>query len=251
MSAAFADHFSGVADAYAASRPTYPDALFRWLAQRVGASAHAWDAGCGSGQASVGLIAHIAHVTATDPSARQIAAATPHSRITYAVTGERCPQLADASIDLITVAQALHWFDRDAFYAEVARVLRPGGTLAVWTYGLTRVSPDVDTLVDDLYTRVLSAYWPAERRHVDDQYAHIGFPYDRAAVPAFAMEVRWTAAQFVEYLGTWSAVAAYRATHDRDPLATMAESLHAAWGGDARLVAWPLTVVVGSPAPPR
>jgi ubiquinone/menaquinone biosynthesis C-methylase UbiE len=244
-SSKFADHFSGVSTQYAASRPLYPDALFAWLAAQVGQAANVWDAGCGSGQASLGLASHVAHVLATDPSASQVAVAPSVANVTYAVAAERCPSLDDQSVDLVTVAQALHWFDRGTFYAEVARVLKPDGMLAVWTYGLTRVSADVDAITDELYTRRLGPYWPPERTHVEDEYRNIGFPYPLMRVPDFDMRMSWTARQFVDYLGTWSAVGRYRSEHGEDPLREVATAITAVWGDGVREVVWPLAIMAG------
>ena len=138
---AFKDHFSGHAAAYARARPTYPDALFDWLAAQCAGHALAWDAGCGNGQASIALASRFDRVHASDPSATQVAAAPTHPRVAWHVEpAEQC-SLPDASADLVTVAQAYHWFDYERFAAEATRVLRPGGVVAVWAYGVSSVTP--------------------------------------------------------------------------------------------------------------
>lgn len=246
MNVTFSDHFSTVAAQYAASRPQYPDALLVWLATQTPARALAWDAGCGNGQASVGLAAHFEQVIATDASAPQIANAEAGTNIAYAVRGETHPDLADASVDIVTVAQALHWFDRPAFYREVARVLKPNGVLAVWTYGLSRVDPAIDAVVAAWYRGALDAYWPPERRHTETQYRDIAFPYAHLSVPAFDMAAHWTREQFVAYLRTWSAVKEYAIHAGGDALQHMLPALEGAWpGGHARPVHWPLTLLAG------
>ncbi len=245
----FPDHFSPVAAHYAASRPRYPDALFAWLAEQSPSRRRVWDAGCGSGQASIGLAAYFHQVVATDRSAAQIANAEQHRRIEYRVADGTQSALADQSVDLVTVAQALHWFDRPAFYSEVARVLKPDGLLAVWTYGMTTIAPDVDAVVTAWYHDTLDAYWPPERKLVEDNYRAIDFPYARLPVPALRMREEWTRAQFVAYLGTWSAVTAFREREGGDALSLVLPGLLAAWpDNEVRAVSWPLTLLVGGPS---
>jgi SAM-dependent methyltransferase len=142
----------------------------------------------------------------------------------------------------VTVAQALHWFDRPRFFAEVDRVLRPGGTLAVWSYGLLTVDPAVDLQVDHLYREVLGAYWPSERALVDSGYAGIALPYAELARPDIAMAADWSLTEFGGYLSSWSAVARYRAATGVDPLPSFLRDLADPWGPAPRRVQWPLVV---------
>lgn len=238
------DHFSSQADAYARYRPTYPPELFAWLAARAPERLLAWDAGCGSGQAATALAAHFARVVATDPSGRQLERARPHPRVAYRRCAERVPEMADSSTDLVTVAQALHWFDRAAFFAECGRVLKTGGMLAVWTYDLLRISPAVDAVVGGFYGG-LESWWPPQRRLVENGYAGIALPGESIASPAFAMTASWTLEQVLGYLESWSAVAACRQGTGADPVAEIAPSLAVSWGdpGRRRHVTWPLTLL--------
>lgn len=243
----FKDHFSGHADEYTRYRPSYPAELFNWHAQRAPAHALAWDCATGSGHAALGLVAHFDAVIATDASPEQIANAHAHPRVRYAVASAEDSGIAARSVDLIAVGQALHWFDFSAFYAEAARVLRPGGVLAAWGYGLMQVSPAVDAAVWRLYEPIVGAYWPPERRHVEEQYRTLPFPLYEIAVPEFVMKVDWTLAQLVGYLGTWSALQRYRQERGADPLVLIADALAVAWG-DAetrRRVRWPLFMRAG------
>lgn len=241
---AFQDHFSRQAAQYAAHRPSYPAELHVWLAARAPATSLAWDAGCGSGQASLGLAGHFARVEASDPSERQIAQAPAHPRIRYHVAAETLPALAPASVDLITAAQALHWFDRETFWNEARRVAAPGAVIAAWTYNLPRVAPGVDALVDALYAE-LDPWWPPERRAVEDGYARIALPGRPLPVPVFAMTADWDLGQFLGYLGSWSAVARHRADTGSDAVARALPTLAGAWGEASRRrpVAWPLVVL--------
>lgn len=243
--AAFKDHFSGHADRYARYRPDYPDALFRWLADAAPARERAWDCATGNGQAAVALAEHFAEVAATDASAEQVRSAFPHPRVAYRVAPAEASGLADASVDLVTVAQALHWFDAPAFFAEARRVLRPGGVLAVWAYEVFRVSPNVDAVVDHLYRDVVGPYWPPERKAIEEGYRGYTLPFEPVAAPPFEMEKRWTAEEVFGYLRTWSAVAKFIGANGFGPVERIAPELAAAWGGGAREVRWPLVLLVG------
>ncbi len=242
--APFKDHFSGHAAAYAAYRPGYPPELIRFLAACCEERRQAWDCATGNGQTAVGLAPHFDRVVATDASAAQVEAARPHPRVRYRVAKAECSGLDDRSIDLITVAQALHWFDLDRFFAEALRVLVPGGVLAAWSYGLCYVEPAVDTLVRELY-HDLDPYWPAERGIVDKGYRGIELPMPAIPHPGFAMTSRWRAEAMLNYLRTWSASQRYLRDRGSDPVAAIADRLRHAWGGGEREVRWPLAIKLG------
>ena len=256
---AFHDHFSGHATTYREARPHYPDALFDWLAREAPARDLVWDTGCGNGQASVALAARFARVFATDPSANQVANAEQRPNIEYRVEpGEQC-SLPDASAHLVTVAQALHWFDFPRFFAEAARVLRPGGVLAAWAYADCRVTPAVDALKNRVYFDLTGPYWPPERDYVDAGYRTIPFPFEgdpasrtpalfeAIEAPPFVMSAEWDAAQFLAYLRSWSATQRYMKANGSDPVATIERELVAAWGDPAapREVRWDFHVRCG------
>jgi SAM-dependent methyltransferase len=243
----FKDHFSGCADSYAATRPRYPAELLDWVAALPAARRLAWDCATGSGQAALGLAGRFARVVATDASERQIANAVPHPRIEYRTAPAEASGLADGSADLVAVAQALHWFDFDRFYAEVRRVLAPGGALAAWTYNLARISPELDPLIDRLARGIVGPYWPPERRWVDEDYRTVPFPFAEVPAPAFELAERWDLARFLRYFDTWSSVGRYRKATGRDPVAEVRDDLAAAWGDPAapRLVRWPIRVRAG------
>lgn len=242
--AAFSDHFSAVAAQYAVARPDYPPALFDWIATLAPSRARAWEAGCGSGQATCGLAAVFADVYATDPSARQIAQAPARDHVRYVVEpAERCG-LDDASVDAICVAQALHWFDRRAFFAECARVLRPGGVLVVWGYQDIDVPDALRESVGAFAARIRDA-WPAERILVDRAYADIALPFEAVDTRAAPREIatHWPLTRLFDYFSSYSAVKRYREAHGVDPVAAHAWAMAQAWGeGGPVPLRWPLFV---------
>lgn len=240
---AFKDHFSAVAADYASARPEYPDALFAWIASIAPTRAMVWEAGCGSGQASRGLAAHFDRVHATDPSAQQVAQASAPANVRFAVEpGERC-SLPDASVAAVCVAQALHWFDRDAFFAECARVLRPGGVLVAWGYQDIEVPSDVAGANAGLQDEIRD-YWPPERALIDAAYAGFAWPFDPVAAPAFELQVLWTLPRLLGYFSSYSATRRCRDATGRDPVAAHAPALAAAWGDPEapRALRWPMFV---------
>lgn len=243
----FKDHFSGHAADYRASRPTYPDALFTWLAGQAPTTGTAVDVGCGNGQASRGLAEHFARVIALDPSAEQIAQAEPHPRITFAVAPAEATGLPDATVDLVLAAQAFHWFDHARFFPEMRRIARPGALVAAVSYATCSVAPAIDRVVHVLYHDLLDRYWPPERRHVETRYRTLPFPLAEVATPELDLTVSWTLAELRSYLGTWSALKAWQKEHDRDPRDLIDADLITAWGdpGTRREVRWPLTIRAG------
>lgn len=238
--------FSALAASYAAYRPRYPAALFAYLADIVPGHERAWDCATGSGQAALGLAAHFGAVLATDLSAAQLAHAAPHPRVHYCAVPAEASGLAAHSVDLVTVAQAIHWFDLPAFYQEVARVLRPGGVLAAWCYHAAQISPALDEIVRHYYKGVLGPYWLPGVRLVEEHYRTLPFPFDELEPPSFHGEAEWGLDELIGYLSSWSAGLAYRRARGEEPLETIRPALTAAWGSPARRgVRWPLHLRVG------
>jgi SAM-dependent methyltransferase len=249
----FVDRFAFAAGNYASYRPRYPDALFEWLFEQLPTAQRVWDCGTGSGQAAVALASRFPHVVATDPSLAQLACAEGADRLDYAaMAAEKCA-IQDRSVDLITVAQALHWFDRDAFFGEVKRVLRPDGLLAIWSYGLCEIDPALDEVLRHFHDVTVGPYWSPARRLVESGYAGIELPFNEVSAPDFPMQASWTLAQLGGYLATWSAVGQYRSATREDPVPAVMRVLGERWGGPetAREVRWPLRLRVGSPRPSR
>ncbi len=242
---AFKDHFSGQSKAYQRYRPDYPAALFEWLAAMAPGRGFALDVATGNGQAAIALAAHFEAVVATEPAAAQLAEARAHPRVTYQQEAAEAISLATGSVDLVTAAQAAHWFDWPRFAAAAVRVLRPGGVLAIWSYGNCEVAPDIDRLVADFFRDVVGPYWPRERRHVEEDYRDLVLPFPPLEAPDFAMHTQWDFAAMLGYLDTWSAVRRYRARTGRDPLQLLARPLADAWGPERREMHWPLTLKAG------
>ena len=244
MNLPFADHFSGVASAYADARPEYPDDLFAWIAAKAPARALAWEAGCGSGQASRGLAAHFDRVFATDPAAAQIAHAMGPDNVTFAIEGGEHCSLGDASVDAVCVAQALHWFDRDAFFRQCERVLKPGGLLVAWGYQDVEVSPAL-AAANAALQQDIAAYWPPERALIDAAYAGFAWPFADVAVPGFTLQAQWPLPRLLGYFSSYSASKRCRDATGRDPVARHAGRFAAAVGNDPDAIVsvrWPLFV---------
>lgn len=243
MNATFKDHFSGHAGDYRQFRPDYPQALFSYLAGIAPTRERAWDCATGNGQAAVSLASWFGDVIATDASAEQVASATVVDGVSYRVASAENSGISTESIDLVTVAQALHWFDLEGFANEVQRVLKPGGILACWTYDLLRITPELDALTAQLYGPVLKEYWPAERKLIDSGYRTITLPLKELPAPDFVMTSRWGLDHLLGYLATWSAVKRCQRATGADAVAQMADQFREAWGDtDKRQVEWPLSV---------
>lgn len=244
----FADHFSGHAGDYARYRPAYPPELFEALAALAPRHTLCWDAGTGSGQAARGLAEHFAEVVATDASAEQIAHAAPSPGVTYRVAPADRSGLEEASVDLVTVGQAVHWFELKNFYEEVRRVGAPGSAVAVWAYDLFRVpeSARVEAVSRDFHATV-EAYWPAERSLVARRYADLLFPFKEIPLPPVTMTADWSLERVLGYLSTWSAVKRCAKETGRDPIAEFEAAFAAAWGdGSApKTISWPLVLRAG------
>ena len=244
----FKDHFSRLAAQYSAYRPSYPASLFDYLAQCCPQRRSAWDCACGTGQASVALAARFEKVIATDASQQQVAAAVPHTNVTYRVAPAEQSGIESSSLDLVTVAQALHWFNLDAFYGEAQRVLKTSGVLAVWTYGVLHVEDAAtDALAQEFYYDVVGPYWPPERRFVEEGYRGLTFPFTELSPPSFNMEQQWERAHLLGYMRTWSATARYVDEKQVDPVAALEERLAPLWpdASSRRKVTWPLALRVG------
>lgn len=243
-------YFRQQARAYAASRPTYPTELYQALAKLAPNPHHVWDCGTGSGQAAVDLTHFFDAVTATDTSAEQLAFAPKHPRIQYIEAPAESVPLDDASVDLITVASALHWFELEAFYAEAKRVLRPGGVIAAWAYNNHTTPPEIRSVTRRLSRELLADFWPQQNHdYTWTNYATLPFPFTpiEHTLPSFTARASLTLPQYQDYMRSWSATQRYINHHGHDPVDLIAESLQHAWGADETVdIEWPLFFKIGS-----
>lgn len=243
----FKDYFSASAAAYAEFRPHYPPALFEFVASLPEKRGAAWDCATGNGQAAIPLAEYFGRVIATDASREQITHATPHAGVGYAVALADASGLEPRTVDLVTVAQALHWLPLDRFFAEVQRVIAPGGALAVWCYSTPTIDREVDVAMERYYKERCGTYWSPERRFVEDGYRSIAIPIEEVRAPALSLESAMTFDALMGYVRTWSATRALAAAIGRDPVLELEEELRPVWGDPAstRVVRWPLHVRAG------
>lgn len=241
------DLFSTQASSYAKYRPNYPPELFEYLASLCPERQAAWDCATGNGQAALALAPYFEKIFATDLSAKQIESATPDPKIEYSVASAERTPFPDSSFDLITVAQAYHWFDFAAFAKEARRVAKPAGLLAVWGYSLAICEdPKIDALVEGFYRDKVGPYWDQERSYVEQRYATIPFPYQELPSRSFMMSLAWSRSDLLGYLGTWSSVQHFKKALDRDPIAELAPALEAVWpDADDKRFDFPLFLRVG------
>jgi SAM-dependent methyltransferase len=232
-----AELFSTVAREDADFRPGYPPELFAWLARVAPQRDAVWDCGCGSGQASTALAEYFAVVHASDAAPEQIAAARPHPRVAYTVAPAEHSGLPAALVDRVTVAQALHWFDVNAFYAEARRVARPGAVIAVWNYPRPRfVDAQLERHCLAFYNDDVGPYWPPARRHIEANYTTLPFPFEELPHPGFGLTLRWSIEQVLGYVSSWSATARYKKARGDDPVPLLRASLQGAWPGAGAIV---------------
>jgi SAM-dependent methyltransferase len=239
------DRFSSYAGQYAAFRPTYPGELYNFIFNQLDHFTTAWDAGTGNGQVARDLAGKFTRVMATDISPQQLKNAYPAANIFYSQTAAERTSFPDKTFDLITVAQAIHWFDLNQFYAEVTRVAKPGALLAVWGYGLLSIGPEIDSHLHHFYTAVVGPYWDNERRLIDEHYRTLSFPFDEIESPAFQFSVRWTLDEFQGYLATWSSVQKYQAEKGLNPVESFIDEVRPAWKEEIQTVNFPLFLRLG------
>jgi len=242
----FKDHFSKQSSSYGRFRPGYPDAFFQFLSDQAGAHDLVWDCATGTGQAARSLCPFFDQVVATDASYEQIKNAHGPANILFRQAPAEQSGLKDQSVDLINVAQALHWFNHDEFYKEVRRVLKPDGLICVYCYELMRISPEIDALILKFYDGLIGPYWPKERYHIEQGYQSLPFPFVERAVPDFEMAEDWTCEQLLGYLGTWSATQRYKDDLGHDAVALIEGEMRSLWGSvKARKIIWPLSIRMG------
>lgn len=226
------DNFSRQSALYAKFRPVYPKSLYDFIYTNLKGSERAWDCGTGNGQVAAVLAKHFKRVVATDISEQQLSKAPAIENISYEKCREELPDYPENFFDLITVAQAIHWFDFEKFYNEVNRVGKQNGLLAVWGYELLRVNAEADTRISNFYENKIGAYWDPERKLIDEKYATIPFPFEEIEAPAFDIQAKWTLNEFEGYLNTWSSVQKYIISNQENPVSKLIEELKPVWHGE-------------------
>lgn len=243
----FKDYFSNLAEEYRLYRPQYPQELVHYLAKISLSDNLAWEAGCGSGQLTLLLAEAFKWVIATDPSAEQLKNAPAHPHVKYDCRVAQNSGLPDKSVDLAVAAQAAHWFDLPLYYQEVNRVLRSGGVIALISYGKMSIQENIDHLINEFYANTLQAYWPPERKLVEDGYRSLFFPFQEITTPNFSLEQEWSFQQVIGYLNSWSATKALEKAQGKAPFLFFSESLLKIWGPMEKKykIAWTLALRVG------
>jgi len=236
------DHFSESSDLYKTFRPEYPQAIYDWIIEECSERITAWDCGTGNGQVAKGLSPLFSKVIASDISQEQIDQAHRAANIFYFKSRSEHTGFFESSFDLITVAQALHWYDHTAFSKEVNRVLKTKGLLAVWGYHLLRINSKIDLIIDHFYQEIVGPYWAPERKHVDQRYENIQLDLSllKSSNDMF-IELDWDRNQFFGYLSTWSASKTYTSKNQKNPIELIQSRIESNWGeGEIMKVRFPL-----------
>ena len=239
------DYFSTQSKAYATFRPTYPPALYEFILRHVKAKTDAWDCATGNGQVAQFLSDHFDSIHATDISQQQLDHAIKRENIFYSLCPAEKTTFNDNQFDLVTVAQALHWFDRDAFYQEATRVCRPGAVLAVWGYALLYIDPPIDDLIMEFYGHTVGPYWDGARKLVEEKYETIEFPFEEIEAPVFSIQVQWSLDQIAGYFSSWSATQKYIKEKVSDPVPAIIKRLEKHWAEPTLTVTFPLFTRIG------
>ena len=241
------DNFSNQSSLYAQYRPTYPPALFEYISNFVANKNTAWDCGTGNGQSAVALSRYFKKIIATDISSKQIDLAEKAPNIFYSVQPSEHTNIENNSVNLVTVAQAIHWFNFENFYAEVKRVATKNAFIAVWMYSLLRIDEPIDQIINEYHFNFLGNYWDAERKYVDDEYKNIPFPFEKIKTPEFVIEKYWSLPELEGYLKTWSALQKYIAAYDSNPVIDLIHSIKPHWGAEEkRKIIFPIHLLLGA-----
>ena len=240
------DNFSTQANSYAKFRPHYPDSLYEFIFNLAQNTDAAWDCGTGNGQVAVKLAEKFKKVYGSDISEQQLKNAVQKNNISYIHTRAEQTNLPENSIDLVTVAQAIHWFDFNAFYKEVTRVAKSNSIIVIWTYKLLNISTEIDLLIEEFYSKTIGSYWDPERRYIDEEYKTIPFPFKEITAPSFEITAQWDLRQLIGYLNTWSSVQKFIKEHKHNPVDLLESKIHSLWKtGEVKKVSFPLYTRIG------
>jgi len=241
------DNFSTQSDKYAKFRPTYPSDLFEFLNANIPDKLNAWDCGTGNGQVAFELAKTFDKVFATDISQQQIDNALQADNISYSVQPAEKTNFDNGLFDLVVVAQAIHWFDFDRFYAEVRRTAKENALLCVVGYGKLEINKQIDNIITDFYNNVIGRYWDKERKYIDENYKTIPFPFDELQSPNFAITQHWTLEHLIGYLNTWSTVKHFIKQTGFNPVDKLKTEIERFWDNNeqAKQVSFPLLLRIG------
>lgn len=245
------DHFSSKSKEYSFSRPHYPDSLYEYLSSITPNNDVAWDCATGNGQAAIGLCRYFKKVIASDMSMSQIENGFKRQNIVYDIFPSEDTSLPDNSVDLITIAQAIHWFDFEKFYDEARRIgKKSGGKIAIWSYGMHKICPEIDKICDKLSFDgdLLRGYWPKQTEYIRDNYETIPFPFDQIIAPRFEMLVEWNLKDLLSYMETWSAVKRFELQNNYNPLDSVKKDLKLLWGTEKqrKSIRWDVNLKIGN-----
>jgi SAM-dependent methyltransferase len=244
----FKDNFSKQSDVYVKFRPTYPKELFDFLSGLTFEHKLAWDCGTGNGQSALKLADYYDKVYATDPSSEQIKNAIHNDKIVYKVESAETPYLIENhSVDLITVAQAIHWFDFEKFYTQVKRVLKTNGVIAVWAYGIPTIEQKLDIIIKDFHDNIVGEFWLPENKLIEKEYTTIPFPFDEIKTPDFFINKKVTISEILGHLRSWSATQKYIEKYNENPTENLSQKLQEHWENmdDEKEINWKLILKVG------
>lgn len=240
------DNFSKQAQSYSRFRPGYPQQLYDFLIHHLSDQKTAWDCGTGNGQVAVKLSTYFEKVYATDISSSQLANAVKKENIFYSIEKAEKTSFADGQFDLITVAQAIHWFDFAKFNYEAIRTLKPGGLLAVFGYNLFKINKEINFIIEDFYKNIIGPYWDKERKYVDEKYATIPFPFEEIKTPDLFNEYEWEFERVTGYINTWSSVQHFITKNNKNPVEQIINPLKEAWGNELkRKISFPIFMRAG------
>lgn len=239
------DNFSRQAESYAKYRPAYPSALFDFVLAQIVHRQNAWDCATGNGQSAKVLAKHFENVSATDISQKQIDNAEKATNIQYSVQPAEQTSFDDNTFDLITVSQALHWFNFEKFYAEAKRVAKQDSWIAVWMYSLLRISKEIDAIIETYHFQTLEKYWDNERKYVDSNYTTVPFPFKEIKTPVFLIEYHWTIEELEGYFNTWSALQKFITANNYNPIPELIQQIQPHWKEDKMKIIFPLHLRMG------
>ena len=243
----FKDHFSLQSKEYSLYRPKYPANLFEYLSSLVNERELAWDCATGNGQAAIGLVPFFKSVIATDASSKQLEFAIKDPKISYKTALAEDSGLMSYSVDLLTVATAIHWLDTERFYPEVRRILKPGGIIALWVYDHCRISEEIDIISKDYSENTVGEYWPIENRKAWNFEESVDFPFEKINAPEFLLKVNWSLDEYLKYLNTWSSTRNYITKTGKDPIEELRSKFGNTWkdNNEKKEVTWKLVMKVG------